>query len=82
MSLRTEMIPCESRPADKRLLKLKDHELLPSPVNGTMFIVGAAGSGKSSFIYSLFSNWMPNYFDELVIFCATKDSAETWNNST
>ncbi len=80
MPLTTTVIPCESRPPDKRLLKLADSAHLPNPLNGTMLVLGMAGAGKSSFIYSFYNHWTANYFDELVVFCATKDSAETWSS--
>lgn len=72
------MMPSEKRPVDKRLLKLPNNEYLPSPVNGSCLVLGSAGRGKTSWIWSFFSKFFPNYFDEVIIFCATKDSADTW----
>ena len=76
--LQTVAIPSESRPADKRLKKLKGHELLPNPCGDVILCMGSTGSGKSSFIWSLLNNWMKNYFDEVVIFSGTADSVATW----
>ena len=79
MPLKTVMIPSEERKEDKRLKKIKDYEWLPTPMNGGMYVCGSAGAGKSSWLYSFYNEWCPMYFDEVVVFCATKDSADTWN---
>jgi hypothetical protein len=79
MPLKTVMIPSEARMEDKRLNKLKDNEWLPQPMNGGIYVCGSAGAGKSSWLYSFYNEWCPMYFDEVVVFCATRDSAETWN---
>jgi Poxvirus A32 protein len=78
MPLDTIAIPSESRAVDKRFLKLKDHGLLPNPCGDVILCMGATGSGKSSFIWSLLNHWMKNYFDEVIIFTGTADSVATW----
>lgn len=78
MPLATVPIPSESRPADKRFLRLKHHDLLPNPCGGVILCMGSTGSGKSSFIWSLLNNWMANYFDECVVLTGTADSVATW----
>lgn len=71
-------MPSEKLPPDTRRKKLKYEKYLPNPMNGTMYVLGSPGAGKSSFIWSFLNNWTRNYFDELVIFCLTKDSWSTW----
>lgn len=72
-----EPIPSEDLGEDKRFKKLPDHELLfPPPF--TMCTLGAIGSGKTSFVYTLVNKLYKNYFDECVIICGTIDSKESW----
>lgn len=78
MPLSTTPIPSENRAADKRFLKLKDHDLLPNPCGDVVLCMGATGSGKSSFIWSLLNNWFADYFDEVIVFTGTADSVATW----
>jgi hypothetical protein len=73
-----EVMPSEKLPVDTRRSKLVHEKWLPMPMNGTMYVMGSPGAGKSSFIWSFLNNWTKNYFDELVIFCLTKDSWATW----
>lgn len=70
-------IPSELLPEDKRFKKLKHHKVLFKPPF-TAVAIGAIGSGKSSFGYSLLNDHYANYFDELVVLSGTIDSKESW----
>lgn len=72
-----EPIPSEIKMIDKRFLKLNDDGILFEPPF-TMAVLGAIGSGKSSFIYTLINKLYKNYWDELVCIVATLDAKETW----
>lgn len=72
-----EPIPSEDLGEDKRFKKLPQHELLfPPPF--TMCAIGAIGSGKTSFVYTLVNKLYKNYFDECVVICHTIDSKDSW----
>ena len=72
-----EPIPSEIKMIDKRFLKLPDNEILFEPPF-TMAVLGAIGSGKTSFIYTLVNKLYKKYWDEVVCIVATLDSKETW----
>ena len=76
--LEVEVIPSESRPPDKRFAKLPRNEDLLFKPPFTLTAVGMIGSGKSSAVWTLFDKWYRNYFDQLVVYCGTPDSNETW----
>lgn len=70
-------IPSEHRPPDKRFLKLEHHKyLFPPPF--VCRVQGMIGAGKSAFLWTMLSDLYKNYWDEVVIFCGTKDSAHHW----
>ena len=70
-------IPSELLPEDKRFMKLKHHKVLFKPPF-TAVTIGAIGSGKSSFGYSLLDKHYANYFDEVVVLSGTIDSKPSW----
>lgn len=74
-----EGIPQRETTIDKRrdALILKNGELLPM-TPATIICYGRIGSGKSSIMYSFLKNLFPNYYDEVVIFCASQDSKEAF----
>lgn len=72
-----EPMPSEIKPIDKRFLKLPNHSILPSPPF-TMAVIGSISSGKTSFVYTLLNKLYKNYFDELIVCCATLDSKASW----
>jgi hypothetical protein len=72
-----EPIPSELLPEDKRFKALPHHEILFKPPF-TAVAIGAIGSGKSSFCYSLIDKHYKNYFDEVVVISGTIDSKESW----
>lgn len=45
-----------------------------------MCVLGAIGSGKSSFGYSLLNTHYANYFDEVIVLCGTMDSKSSWES--
>ena len=61
-----EPIPSEILPEDKRFKALPHHEILFKPPF-TAVAIGAIGSGKTSFCYSLIDKHYKNYFDEMFI---------------
>ena len=81
MSLEPEINPILSEllPPDKRFAKLKNNKVLFKPPF-TMAVLGAIGSGKSSFTYSLINDHYKGYYDEVVIICGTIDSKSSWEN--
>ena len=70
-------IPSEDIGTDKRFLKLKHHEGIMKPPF-TCAVIGAIGSGKSSFGYTSMNDLYANYFDEVVVICGTIDSKDSW----
>ena len=70
-------IPSEELPEDKKYLKLPHHKVLFKPPF-TCVTIGAIGSGKSSFGFSLLDKHYKKYFDEVVVLCGTIDSRESW----
>lgn len=74
-----EPIPSELLPEDKRFKKLKNSEILFAPPF-TMAAIGAIGAGKTSFVYTLIDKLYKNYFDEVIVICATLDSKSAWEN--
>lgn len=74
-----DVMPSEVQKPDKRFLKLPNNDILFKPPF-TMACIGAIGSGKTSFVYTLLNKLYKNYFDEVVVCCATLDSQKTWEN--
>ena len=72
-------IPSENIGEDKKFDKLPHKDVLFKPPF-TCAVIGAIGSGKSSFGFSLLDKHYKNYFDEVVILCGTIDSKESWEN--
>lgn len=70
-------IPSEMVKDDKRFLKLPHNEILFKPPF-TLCALGGIGSGKSSFVYTMVNKLYKNYWDEVVVVCATLDSQEVW----
>lgn len=70
-------IPSELLPEDKRFKQLPHHKILfPPPF--TSVVIGAIGSGKSSFGFSILDKHYKNYFDEVVVLSGTIDSKASW----
>lgn len=70
-------IPSEKRPPDTRFLRLPHHELLMKPPF-VCSVYGAIGSGKTSFLWTALDDLYKDYFDEVIIYCGTVDSKESW----
>jgi GTPase SAR1 family protein len=83
MELPVDMIPSEEKPIDKRLAQMP-YKLFKVPAN--IMILGRAGSGKSSILYSLLSKgfvWGKNkksIFDEAIIYLGTQDAKFAFEN--
>lgn len=79
--IKWSVIPCESKPRDKRLDEL-DENLPKLPAN--IFCMGACGSGKSSILWSLltqgfvYGSKKKSVFDEAMFFLGTLDAKETF----
>ena len=77
-----KVIPSENRPKDKRMEQMNYNELPALPV--IMMMIGSAGAGKSSILYSLlkegftYGEKKKSIFDEASIFLGTMDSIETF----
>lgn len=72
-------IPSENLGEDKKFDKLPHHDVLFKPPF-TCAVIGAIGSGKSSFGFSMLDKHYKNYYDEVVVLCGTIDSKESWEN--
>jgi len=72
-------IPSENIGEDKKFDKLPHKDVLFKPPF-TCAVIGAIGSGKSSFGFSLLDKHYKNYYDEVVVLCGTIDSKESWEN--
>lgn len=70
-------IPSEARPIDKKFLKLKYRRSLFEPPF-VCRVQGMIGAGKTAFLWSMLNDFYAKYFDEVVIYCGTKDSAQHW----
>lgn len=70
-------IPSEDHGIDKKFLKLPHHKLLFKPPF-TCSVNGSIGSGKTSWAYSMLNKHYAKYFDEVIIYCGTKDSVQFW----
>jgi ABC-type glutathione transport system ATPase component len=79
MEPQIEPIPSENKKPDKRFLKLTNSDILFKPPF-TAAVIGAIGSGKSSFVYTLVNKMYKNYWDECIIIVGTLDAKETWEN--
>ena len=85
MSLQVEGIPQRETGKDKKREKLMDDvkakggdpTLLPI-TPATIIAYGRIGGGKSSVMYSWLKNMFPNYYDEVLIFCASSDSRKAF----
>jgi hypothetical protein len=85
MSLQVEGIPQRETGKDKKRTKLMDDvkskggdpTLLPI-TPATVIAYGRIGGGKSSVMYSWLKNMFPNYYDEVLIFCASSDSRKAF----
>ena len=79
---KVNVIPSENRPLDKRMQQMSYEELPKLPV--IMMMIGSAGAGKSSILYSLLKEGFTygpkkkSIFDEASIFLGTMDSIETF----
>lgn len=79
---KVDVIPSENRPKDKRMEQISYEELPRLPA--LCMLVGSAGAGKSSILYSLLSQgWTygpkkKSIFDEASIFLGTMDSIDTF----
>ena len=75
---KVDVIPSENRPKDKRMEQMNYAELPALPV--LIMMIGSAGAGKSSILYSLLSTGFTygpkkkSVFDEASIFLGTMDS--------
>lgn len=74
-----DVMPSEILPKDKRFFKLPNNEILFKPPF-TLCTIGAIGSGKTSFVYSLVNGIYKNYWDEVIVVCGTIDSKFAWEN--
>ena len=72
-----DVMPSEIIGIDKRFVKLPNNEVLFKPPF-TLCTIGAIGSGKTSFLYSLVNSMYKKYYDEVIIFCGTLDSKAAW----
>lgn len=74
---KTELIPSENKKHLVRFFKLPFHAcLVPWPF--AMGVVGAAGSGKSSLIWTIVSKYYRSAFDIMIVYNGSKDSNSTW----
>lgn len=72
-------IPSEERPPDKKFNALPHHSVLFTPPFVAR-VQGMIGSGKTAWLWSMLNDFYKNYFDECIIYCATKDSARHWES--
>lgn len=87
MSLVVEGIPQRESGEDKKRDALmtamkkrgEDPTLLPK-TPATVIAYGRIGGGKSSVMYSWLKNMFPNYYDEVLIFCASTDSQKAFES--
>ena len=87
MSLNVEGIPQRDTGEDAKRDKLKedikkkggDPSLLPV-TPATIIAYGRIGGGKSSIMYSWLKNMFPNYYDEVIIYCASSDSQKAFES--
>ena len=77
------VIPSENRPPDSRIKKMKYKHCMPSR---NYLILGRAGSGKSSFLYTLLTDVFvygknkKSVFDEMIILLGTQDSVSSFQS--
>lgn len=76
---KTELMPSENEEHLKRFYKLKGHKYLVKP-QFAMAVVGSAGCGKTSVIYTMMSKLYKGYFDMILIYSGTKDSQKAWES--
>jgi GTPase SAR1 family protein len=87
MSLKVEGIPQRDTGEDPGRDKLKqkikesggDPNMLPI-TPATIIAYGRIGGGKSSIMYSWLKNMFPNYYDEVLIYCASSDSKKAFES--
>jgi len=75
----TEMMPSEKKhPGTLKMIdKLPKYAIKPP---FSMIIVGGAGSGKSSLLYTLLSKTYKKFFDVIYIFNRCRDSDDVWRD--
>jgi DNA replication protein DnaC len=74
--LKIDLIPSENI-TDKKAQQLHKKLIKPPFV---FLLVGSAGTGKSSLIWTMLSKWYKPYFDLLVIYNGVKDADDTYNS--
>jgi hypothetical protein len=73
----TEMIPSEKKhPGTLKMIEKLPEWAIKPPFS--MIIVGGAGSGKSSLLYTLLSKTYRKFFDVIYIFNRCRDSDDVW----
>jgi hypothetical protein len=78
MDLNWSVIPCEEKPRDKRLDKIKNKNLPALPA--TFYLLGSCGSGKSSILWTLitqgyvYGKKSKSVFDEMLVYLGTLDA--------
>ena len=73
--LSIQIIPSEIKKEDKRAGKLNPK--LPKPPF-LFCLVGSAGTGKSSVIYTVVNKWYKNYFDYVLVYNGVGDANEAF----
>lgn len=73
--LSLHIIPSEIKGIDKRSQKLNSN--LPKPPF-VFCVVGSAGTGKSSLIWSICEHWYKGYFDYILIYNGVLDANDTF----
>jgi hypothetical protein len=75
-----EVMPSETKPVDKRMLRMEAQFLPKLPA--TFLVLGQCGSGKSSFIWSVMTKGYvigkKSIFDELIVYLGTLDSKSSF----
>lgn len=76
--METTIIPSEKIPAKNRKQDEKLPKYLP-PARGLIILQGSAGSGKSSLLYSMVSEYQKqNYYDVIIVYNRCSDSDFVW----
>jgi len=74
-----EVMPSEIKPLDKRLDKMEGKDFLPQ-LPSTILVLGSAGAGKSSFLWSImtkgyvYGKKRKSVFDEQIVYLGTLDA--------
>ena len=74
--LSLQIIPSEVKPKDTKAEKLNPKLQKPPFV---FCIVGAAGTGKSSLIWTICESWYKSYFDYILIYNGVLDANDTFS---